>query len=527
MNPVITFNKSYEHRLQEYTEILTDPHHKLVHSSQVHKKWSIYAELAIQVSGWYAIWKIPRLICEQLKIEFPITVFVHVVDVHYEKLAATVKVLADDGDTNLSGRHFIVPLIELWPTKKQDPSHQPGLSSTADCLDSLRVFYLYIFMPWDLEEDDSINWVREHLESRLRLFYEISTNNIPKHTAVHINNLITEARHLHKRRCVEDDAKYRVRMMQIRNEVEFLENPLLRLALLKRRERLVPKRKGNEPAHVVVLPQGKVDDYITFLNHVKPHVGATNVRYKPSLNTALIDGATDDVILLSNCRHSFKELYALQNGGVLKGLFGRDDTVVFSPQEINMLDCCGTCTFENLTIEVQAAQCGLLVRQGTVTLKNCKFVNAVKSHTCDGIIVSPGAILNVIDCDIVGFERAIIANFLSKVHVTNTKIENARFGLTIYDNSTVKLDSCHFRNCCDFAVGVETRNELEDCPNGNFDMLKMFPFVTIKNVTGEGNGADCNINSVGEIDLIQDLLNAQSDDDSSDETLDTTIVKLK
>ncbi|KAK5648506.1 hypothetical protein RI129_003398 [Pyrocoelia pectoralis] len=534
MNPVITYNKTYEERLQEFRNILINSSQEHIPSSYVHKIWSDYVELSIDFSGWFAIWKIPRLTCEQFKIDFPVTVFVCVEQVNYQKLAATVKVLADDSDINLTSKHFIVSLIELWPTKKQDKSCDIDVSSTANCLDILRVFYLYIFMPWDLDEDDSVNWVNEHLETRLRLFYDMRTSKFPRHTAVHLKKLLTEARHLHirQKQCTGDGSNRDVinncvRMMQIRNEVEFLENPLLRNALLRSREHLSLTRKSNEPSHVVVLQQGKVDDYISFLNNVKLHVGQICVQYKPSLDIALANAITDDIIILSNYKHSFGELCALQDGGVLKGLYSKEDTIICSSKEDNMLDCCGNITFENLTIQVEAAQCGLCLRRGIVTLKNCKLINSVKSHMCDGIIVSSGAIMNIIDCDISGFDRAIVATSVSQVHMTNTKIENVNYGLTIYDNSTVKLNSCQFKNCTEFAIGVETYSDLEDCSHGSFDMLKMFPFITINNVTGENNRADCNINCIGNIDLIQDLLNSQSDDDTHEDTMDTTVVHLK
>lgn len=55
---------------------------------------------------------------------------------------------------------YDVALIELYPTHNQENTAL-DMVGTASCLDQLRFFYKYLWMPWDIDDDDNVDWVSE------------------------------------------------------------------------------------------------------------------------------------------------------------------------------------------------------------------------------------------------------------------------------------------------------------------------------------------------------------------------------
>lgn len=193
----MTFDKSLQQRLQEFRDVLSG--YDVLPVNLIKKEWTFYLELTLDPSGWQAAWKIPRLMCEVLNIPFPSVALVLVLNVEYRDLSALVRVLAVQDDISIPEKHS-VPLSQLWPTKEQDKSVALNMQSTANALDMLRFFYTHVYMPWDNEDDDSVDWKSKHLESRLRLYYDMKNGIIPRATAEFIHSLLTEARRLNNKR---------------------------------------------------------------------------------------------------------------------------------------------------------------------------------------------------------------------------------------------------------------------------------------------------------------------------------------
>lgn len=196
MDEIITFDKSFKQRIEEYKEVFSVD---FLPSSYIRKDWIFFLEMVVDVNGWQAVWKIPRLTCEQLDIPFPSVVLVLVLNVNFKNLNAFVRVLAVQDDITIHEKN-LVPLMQLWPTKEQDKTVGLNIVSTANALDMFRFFYLHVYMPWDREEDDSVDWKSNHLESRLRLYYDLKNGSIPRQTAEHIHSLLTTARRLQNQR---------------------------------------------------------------------------------------------------------------------------------------------------------------------------------------------------------------------------------------------------------------------------------------------------------------------------------------
>ncbi|KAB0804033.1 hypothetical protein PPYR_01003 [Photinus pyralis] len=514
MEHAILFNKSYQERLQEFTDVLGGCN--ILPASQIFKEWCVYLQLSVDVCGWQAIWKIPRLTCEEFKIEFPTIALVYVDDVVYEELHANVRIITLQDEIDLPKVHC-VPLIQLWPTQKQDKSVCLNLTLTANSIEMLRIFYTNLFLPWDIEEDCR-NWFDKHLSSRLHLFYDLRNGTIPAPTAEIIKGLLTEARHLEIRQnCllqnIDDDIPeqskqaenlliIRARMMEIRNEVEMLENPLLRNVLLENKPD--PPSQSDERQYWAVFEEGKNDDFLSFLHQIK--ADTNDIICQSNLSLVLEAACTNDVIFLSPGKHIFSSLCALGEGGVIKGINSVGNTTLSSINEDIMLDCCGDTLFENITINVGSAQCGILVRSGCVTLRNCTIMGDFKSSTRQGIIVLADGKLNVEKCNITGFYSAIIVNSRATFSIIDSVISGVSVGVKLYDDSNIVIRNVRFEDCRDYGIYKETDNLLLCCA-GEFDVLSKFAGIVMEDVVSDRIGkCPAKIHQKREIEPISDLL---------------------
>lgn len=93
-------------------------------------------------TGWQAVWKISRVICEELKIKYPTTVYGTVTNVLFKDLKAIFAIIAiQDDDIHLPEEHE-VPLIDLYPTKVQE-NPAIHIEATANCVDMIRYTTTY------------------------------------------------------------------------------------------------------------------------------------------------------------------------------------------------------------------------------------------------------------------------------------------------------------------------------------------------------------------------------------------------
>lgn len=149
--------------------------------------------------GWQALWKIPRLLCEQMRVRYPTVVLGYVEQVFFKELKAEFEITAvQDESVHLPIRHEVA-LEDLWPTHLQE-NPAINVERTADCLDQIRFFYTHVWMPWDQDNDDDINWVEKHLETRIRLCFDLRRGAIQRPLAAYIRSLIHEARYINYRR---------------------------------------------------------------------------------------------------------------------------------------------------------------------------------------------------------------------------------------------------------------------------------------------------------------------------------------
>lgn len=262
---VYTFHdKTLVERLEEYTNILS-ARGTIVPASSIRTEWACDVELVIEPVGWQALWKISRDTCENYGIRYPTIVKVEALGMDFPTLSALVKITAVQDDIHLPEKHE-VPLIELYPTIEQI-NHSLDIIGTAHCVDRLRFFYNYLWMPWDEDEDDNIDWVEQHLERRIRLFFDMNNGVICKETCDIIRSLISEGKEIQKKISSyedllpedfhEDDVpedlaqetctlmKLHFRLQQIKAEMDLLENPSLRGLLGKNQSYNRRKKHSN------------------------------------------------------------------------------------------------------------------------------------------------------------------------------------------------------------------------------------------------------------------------------------------
>lgn len=154
---IFTYEKSLEERLAEMQGILSR-RGQIVPSSQIHAEWSYHVELVIEPIGWRALWKIPRFTCQDFNVHYPTIVLVEVENVHFKELTALAKIIGVQDDSIHLPEKYDVPLVEMYPTTQQ-PDNAINIFTTANCIDRLRFFFDYLFMPWDIDDDDNADWV--------------------------------------------------------------------------------------------------------------------------------------------------------------------------------------------------------------------------------------------------------------------------------------------------------------------------------------------------------------------------------
>ncbi|XP_017081528.2 protein nessun dorma [Drosophila eugracilis] len=517
---VFTFEKSYLERLKEAEAVLSWEG-AVMPASQVRSEWKSYVELKIEPAGWQAIWKIPRVICEDLKLRYPTIVYGYVEQVIFDELKAVFIVTAvQDNDVHLPESNE-VSLVELWPTVKQENSAL-NVDTTAECIDRLRFFYTHVWMPWDKDYDDDRDWVQQHLEARIQLVCDLSKNRLPRPLALHMRTLLNEAHYIQQRldfleldlsdaesddEAVElnDNATeparkqpktgsangslnvstlpvtdlmcLHLRMAIIKSEFEILENPEMRRAYselqsnsLKRLRSLSGKARQTEDlltertpiTHVVTMP-GKLQQQLDLLKLaqtlVKPE---TQVQLSNTLQDVLSICQSNDDILLSPGEHTIKFLEHLNDNGSLSGLVHPETiltpavdlstlpVVCSSDEDSTLLVIDGDYTLSQLVLDCRHVRRGILLRNGTLTMRGCRLLGDGNSSTQEGIVCMPGASVELKSCLIENFAVGVSMRSRSSAEMGSVQFKNCITGLELLEKTaSVNLQGskCTFDTC--------------------------------------------------------------------------------
>ncbi|OAD54316.1 SHC SH2 domain-binding protein 1 like protein B [Eufriesea mexicana] len=517
---IYTFDKSLQERLVELAEILSS-RDKIVPASQIQAEWSFHVELVLEPVGWQALWRIPRLVCENFQIHYPTIVVVEVEQVDFSDLSALVKITAVQEEIQLPDK-YDVPLIELYPTHNQE-NNVLDMVGTASCIDQLRFFYNYLWMPWDLDDDDNIDWVSVHLETRIRLFFDMKRGIISNETSDIIRSLVREGREIQQKISRLEDTisegeeshtdivdggtacqlmKLHFRLQEIKREMEVLENPAMREILvmnqtsslnndkIEKKESKVRCKAG----HFVWLG-GTLEEMKETINRVQASLPAELfLKISGSLLETLHVCDAGDIVVVGKGTHQIKGTGSLEDGGTIRGIYSSEHTILNTKDTesaTSLLDFSGNeVLLENVTVDVGDLRAAVIVRAGATVILNCKICALNHSMVKLGVVVLPGA----------------------KLIIENTAFENLGTGLVIYTKGDVFMHNCSFKNCAEgiqfcgdgklsikncflgyfkeYAIRLETQKYLNDSKPkcGGIELLENVSEISLEECKFEGNG---------------------------------------
>lgn len=400
--------------------------------------------MAIEPTGWQALWRISRLICEEMKIKFPTVVFGYVEQVLFDELRANFRVIAvQDDEVTLPELHE-VPLEELWPTKAQE-NPAINIDITAECVDRLRFFYNNIWMPWDNDNDEDADWIEKNLHSRIRFYCDLKNKSINPSLTSHILMLLSEARYIQNRREYleidlsedddnDDDSKMEnkqvtdlmclnLRMHMIKNEIEMLENKEMRriYQLVKFPTNSDKIESCNKIEHVnyfcagdicdadrnrlynfvIVCGSGTLKKQKEYMDDIRKRVPENEkVTMSPNLQQALDSGKIANNIYIPCGHHSIRFLEYLNSNGSIRSVYEpilkvdnlnteEHAAIIKSMNDDSiLLTLDGDYMLENIVLDCHNVRTGLLIKNGNIILKNCVIIGDVNSSTKQGIVIS-------------------------------------------------------------------------------------------------------------------------------------------
>ncbi|XP_076648265.1 SHC binding and spindle associated nessun dorma [Halictus rubicundus] len=516
---IYTFDKSLQERLVELTEILSSRDEK-VPASQIKAEWSYHIELVIEPVGWQALWKIPRLVCEDFQVHYPTIVVVEVEQVDFTDLSALVKIVAVQDEIHLPDK-YDVPLIELHPTHKQE-NNALDMVGTVNCIDQLRFFYNYLWMPWDIDDDDNTDWVSVHLETRIRLFFDMKRGIVNKDTSDVIRSLIREGKEIQQRIARLEDTiseeeetheevdggtacqlmKLHFRLQQIKTEMEVLENPAMREILVKNRKDSLNnqklQRKESKERSIegyFVWLGGTLEEMIEAISRTQACMPAElYFKISGSLQETLQVCDSGDIIAIGEGTHYIKSAGNLEEGGTIRGI-GNVERTVLSVKDTetapSLLDFSGNnVLLEGVTVDAGDLTAAVIVRAGTTRIVNCRISALGQSIVKLGVVVLPNAKLIIENSVLDGLGTAMVVYSNGDVYMDNCSFKNCIEGVQLYDNAKLAVNNCILGQFKEFALRLETQKYLNGSRSrfGGSELLDGISEISLRDCKFDGNG---------------------------------------
>ncbi|CAK9814951.1 Protein nessun dorma [Anthophora plagiata] len=515
---IYTFDKSLQERLVELTEILSS-RGEIVPASQIHAEWSYHVELVLEPVGWQALWKIPRLVCEDFRIHYPTIVIVEIEQVDFSDLSALVKIIAVQDEIHLPEK-YDVPLIELYPTLKQE-NNALDMVGTASCIDQLRFFHNYLWMPWDIDDDDNTDWVSVHLETRIRLFFDMKRGVVSRETSDIIRGLVREGREIQQKISRLEDTisedeeahtnidggtacqlmKLHFRLQQIKREMEVLENPAMREILTKERtsslsDEKIKRRENKERSmegHFIWLG-GTLEEMKEAINKVQASLPKELFfKISGSLLETLQTCDIGDIVIVGEGNHQIKGAGSLEEDGTIRGINVEQTILTMKDTETapSLLDFSGNdVLLENITVDVGELRAAVIVRGGTTKIVNCKICALNQTMVKLGIVVLPSAKLVIENTlfDSLGTGLVIYNN--GEVLMNNCSFKNCAEGIQLHDNAKLTAKNCFLGHFKEYAIRLETQKHLSGSESkcGSLELLANVPEISLHDCMFENNG---------------------------------------
>ncbi|XP_012270158.1 protein nessun dorma [Orussus abietinus] len=518
---IYTFDKSLQERLVEFNEILSS-RGDIVPASEIQSEWSYHVELVIEPTGWQALWKIPRLTCQDLEIHYPTIVAVEVEQVNFKELTALVKITAVQDEIHLPEK-YDVPLIELYPTLRQENSAL-DMEGTSNCIDQLRFFFNYLWMPWDTDSDDNPDWVSTHLEPRIRLFFDMKRGIVSKDTCDVIRTLVRESREIQTKIArfeadiADEEEEYQknlldegkmcqmmklhFRLQQIKSEMEVLENPAMREVLVRNRgsihvdiEDKRRESRGNRPEGHFVWLGGSLAQTVETLHKIQSFLSPDMFFKTLNCFQAALDASKEnDIIILGEGEHEIRGAGGLEEGGIIKGISNQDITII-APIEAesgpSLLDFSGgEVLLQNLSVDLRDLQAGILVRTGIVKIENCKIYVTNQSVTKLGVVILANTKLLARRTTFVGLGTAVVIHSSGEAILEECTFKDCVEGVQLQDDCKLEVKNCYFSDFKEYGIRMETQKYLNNTESkmGGSELLQNVSEVSLLDCRFDNNG---------------------------------------
>ncbi|CAK1590130.1 unnamed protein product [Parnassius mnemosyne] len=475
MQSVYSFNRSDSEIRQELLRVFSSGR------GTAREQWSMQAELLVEPVGWDALWKLSKDYCKKFEVRFPCVAYVTVTSVDYEELAACVDVLSvQHAAVTLPERVVDVPLIELWPTLKQR-EQCVNAAFTAEFIDLLRFFYHNIWMPWD-DQDDKV-LLPSTIEDRMSLWTDIHNGTIPNCVARSIVLLRNSAIDAHEKLkeldsslcdgiLADDDdsllppnylsvcAEMNARLDGLMSKWTLYENPLIRKQYLTKTKNKWQKNKSKR--NVVALWQG---GSVSEFNEISKYLHSYLTKEH---NLTVVVSAEDGFILepeevvVCSQQYELPEMPLSQisicsfNGATLRATDMRSCLLMLSED----------CRIQNLTLHCSQVNTIIVMRTGTLHIKNCMFAdesNSSQSDFAQGIVAMAGAKVIIEDCTFENFYSGIVIHRGAQMELRKCTLRKCGVGVQMYSGSHVKLDSTVIVNCSEQCIRCEVDVDGDEC----------------------------------------------------------------
>lgn len=417
---------------------------------------------------------------------------------------------------------YDVPLIDLYPTHNQQNTAL-DMVGTATCIDQLRFFYNYLWMPWDLDDDDNIDWVSVHLETRIRLFFDMKRDIVNKETSDIIRGLVREGKEIQQKISRLEDTisdgeeshsdivdggtacqlmKLHFRLQQIKREMEVLENPVMREILLMNQTLSLNNDKLEKKENKEKCKEG----YFVWLGGTLEEMKETVNKIQSSLSTELffrISGSlletlhtcdAGDIIIIGKGIHQIKGAGNLEDGGTIKGICNLEHTIL-NMKDIesapSLLDFSGNeVLLENITVDVGDLRAAVVVRAGITKIVNCKICALNQSMVKLGVVVLPNAKLIIENTIFDSLGTGLVIYSTAEVFMNNCSFKNCAEGIQLYDDGKLIAQNCFLTHLKEYAIRLETQKYLNDLKrkSGGCELLENISEISLQECKFEGNG---------------------------------------
>ncbi|EDO37070.1 predicted protein [Nematostella vectensis] len=421
--------------------------------------------IAQNVNGgvWQAIW---RSSPTSNGTEQPFDVVVEVQNVNVDNLRADISIVEpiicqspakvsqlkmETVNQNLSLKKNAVPLTELYPIYDESGDND----DSALAIEHVRFFYGNLWREWDEDDDSDISYVTNHLEARLRLYYDTIDGTLPRDLVKKYKDAYddykkkhAELTQLQDRMAISDpeqelDDLDVLKCAQKTEECEVLvhslqmmENPHLRFLLaavspaakaaLQKPRGYHPE--GKPPATLIVTSELKAgmtkslpgENILFFVKYEMV------VRHFEDLSKAFEEYYSGDTVIIQPGTYSLDDITPLTDTVLVKGEGDSNKILVtFNDDEDDVVIECHApdITFENITFEQEGlgSESGMLsVKQGKTTLDGCHLKCGIA-----GISVMGGCELVMKNCKVYDAKSTgVVAHPDSKLHIENCEFYN-------------------------------------------------------------------------------------------------------